>query len=263
MREARERRIARLARCWRIVRTVSAFGVFGVCGLLLGTTLTALRLFDRDGARSQARAQRAIHRGYRAFVWFLEAMGLFRVHVHDARRLSGPGARLVVANHPTLLDVVFLIAQMPQADCVVNTARARNPFLRSAVSAAGYVRNDEGPAVVEECARRLRAGRTVLLFPEGTRSPVHGLRPFRRGAAHIALESGCPMTPVRITSDPPALTKEQRWYDLPRSPVELSLRVQEPISPRPYLESGETRVIAARKLTGELRESIVKGLDLG
>src|SRR6185436_20227364 len=99
-----------------------------------------------------------------------------------------------------------------------------NPFLRGVVRRAGYLSNDHGDAIVAECVARLRDGRSVIVFPEGTRSPSTGLGAFQRGAAHIALTRGCPLLPVVITCRPPTLGKGARWHDVPDHRVEFVVR---------------------------------------
>ena len=55
---------------------------------------------------------------------------------------------------PVVALVVFLIARMPQADCIVKLGAWRNPFLRRIVSIAGYIANADGPAVIDACVQR-------------------------------------------------------------------------------------------------------------
>jgi 1-acyl-sn-glycerol-3-phosphate acyltransferase len=239
-----------------------AWAAFGILSVALG--LVVLPLARRlPGGRREAdlRAQRALQRTARLYLRILAALGVLRLRVDGGERLRAGGPHLVVANHPTLLDVVALVSLAPQLDCIVNAARAEHPFLRRLASAAGYIRNDGGPAVVAEGARRLRLGRSLLVFPEGTRSPRGGLGLFQRGAAHIALASGYALLPVVIRCDPPALAKGERWYEAPDRRFELWLRVGDPISPRPLLESGLAPPVAARRLTAELREVFAKSLE--
>jgi 1-acyl-sn-glycerol-3-phosphate acyltransferase len=210
-----------------------------------------VRRHERGAAR-ELFAQRVIHRSFGWYIRLGSALRLFSLTTHGAERLRG-GATLVVANHPTLLDVVFLISCMPQADCVVKREAWRNPFFRGIVTAAGYIPNDEGEAVISECVARLRAGRSVILFPEGSRSPQRGLGPFKRGAAYVALASGAPVTPVVIGCDPPALMKGQAWYALPNRELIFSLTVGGPLHVGDLLSEQHPRAIAARRITDELR----------
>jgi len=79
--------------------------------------------------------------------------GLVRLATPVVEALCGPGPGLVLANHPSPLDAVALFALQPRPDCIVNTARTRNPFLRGLTRAAGYFTNDRGSGGVAECVR--------------------------------------------------------------------------------------------------------------
>ncbi len=239
---------------WRVLRTGGAFLTFGLGALVVAAIVWSLRLLPRrTDARREVQAQRVVHGAFRLFAWWMATLGLLRVSWIGAERLQGSAPRLIVANHPTLIDVVLLLARLAQADCIVKTAARRNPFMRSIVTGAGYLANDHGDALVDACADRIGSGRSLVLFPEGTRSPRSGLRRFQRGAAHIALKSGCPIVPVVITCRPPTLLKGQPWHDVPDRAARFVLRVGEPIDPARYLEAETTLPVAARRLTADLQ----------
>ena len=121
-------------------------------------------------------------------------------------------------------------------------------------------RVEEG--ILAETGKSLEAGRSVIIFPEGTRSPPGGLGPFRRGAAHIALTSLCPITPIFITVDPPGLTKNRRWWHIPRQTMQMTLKVGRPLQPvSPERQAGIRRAIAASDLTDELRVLFCRELE--
>jgi 1-acyl-sn-glycerol-3-phosphate acyltransferase len=252
------------SRGWRIVRTGSAFALFFAGGALLALLLPALRRVAGDPPGFDLRAQRWIARGYHLFMAYMQVAGLTRVRIEGVERLAAPGPLVVVSNHPTLVDTPLLGRHMPQADCIANPEWADSALLRGAIAAAHYVRNDAGAEAIEEGVRRLREGRKLLVFCEGTRTPAGvALGPFRRGAAHMALRAGVEVLPVAIACHPRTLMKGQRWYDVPERAFELSVRVLPPIAPKDVLAGGETPSIAARKLTAAVRERILGALAPG
>ncbi len=253
---------ARAFRLWRVLGTGLSFAVFGASALSLALLAFPLcHLVPGEAWVKEARVQRLIHHAYRFFIGFMEALGLIHTEWIGADRLSGPGPYLIVANHPTLIDVVHVISRLPQADCVIADGYARNPFVGLAAWWAGYITNARGAAVVDACVERLRAGRTVVFFPEGTRSPREGMHPFRRGAAHVALRAGVPLQPIVISCDPRMLGKGQVWWDVPESPGRYTLRVVEPIDLHEASAAGGSDALAARKLTDGLRACIEERLN--
>lgn len=238
----------RVVYLWRAIRTGLGFAVFGVGALVVALgVFPLLRWVPGDHER---RAQRLVHLAFRAWIRFATGLGLFRVRWRGRERLPLRGPVVIAANHPTLIDVVLLIACLPQADCVVKGAAWRNPFLRWVVAGAGYIRNDGGPALLESCVARVRRGRCLVLFPEGTRSPLRSLAPLRRGAAHVALRAGAPLVPVTITCEPPTLMKGEPWYRVPDRTVDFTIEVGEPLWP----DAATPEALAARRVTGEIRK---------
>lgn len=253
-----------IARSWRRLRTGAAFVSFGVLGISMGIVgVPWIQLRTRDEEARRLRVQQGAIRAFRIFMRIMTGLGLVRFHREGvAERLAEPGL-LVVANHPTLIDAPAILSCMQSGACVTKESNVSNPTMGAVIRAAGYIPNVGGQATVDACVAGLSAGRSLLLFPEGTRSPERGLGEFQRGAAHIALESGRDLVPVLVTCDPPTLMRGQRWYDVPDRPFDLTLRVDEPIRVGPYLEAlrgGESRPRVARRLTAELREHFEKGL---
>jgi len=257
---------ARLDYVWRLFATAIVWLWFAVLCLAMNFVVLPVARFGRPATAAQLHAQAILHRAARRYVRFAQRLGVFDFDAQGAERLVEDGPHLVVANHPGLLDVVYLLALMPQADCIISASRADNFFLGGIARGAGYLRNDLGHDIVRECVQRLRAGRSVIVFPEGTRSPASGLGTFHRGAARIALEAGCDLLPVFLRYDPPALGKGRHWFDLPERRFHASVRVGRALRSAPVLEalhSGRvTRSVAARHLTSQLREIIAKELDL-
>jgi len=96
------------------------------------------------------------------------------------------------------------------------------------VRAAGYISNGDSAQALDACVDTLKRGRTLVLFPEGTRTTTGEPPKFRRGAAQVALRAGCQVLPVMIACTPPALTKSRAWWQVPERPWQLLIRFYPP-----------------------------------
>lgn len=239
----------KLNTAWRVAATGFVFALFGLGALFISLTMfPLLRLSTLDPEVARRRIQRGMQLTFRLYMTVMRVLGILTYRVEGSARLRERG-RLVVANHPTLLDVVLLVSLMPEVDCIVKRGLWRNPFLRWPVSWASYIPNSEGEELVEGCARTLRRGHSLLVFPEGTRT-VPG-RPMRmqRGAAHIALAADCEILPVTITCDPPTLFKGNPWYRVPERRFHLDVVVGSPVPAAQFRREGEAPARSARRLT--------------
>ena len=250
---------ARLNYLWRLVATGGCFAVFGLGGFALSIMVfPVLRVLPGD-ARSQ-RTRKVIHKSFAAFLWLMESVGIMRMEVVGADKLRNCRNVLVLANHPTLIDVVALVALLPMASCVVKQTLWDNAFLGGVVRAAGYISNSDADTLVDDCARDLSAGNPLLLFPEGTRSRPGETLHFQRGAAYIALRSGVPIMPILIDCSPSTLTKREKWYHIPCRRFHLRIEVLDLVSASRWIESDEVQTIAARKLTRALETYFTREL---
>jgi len=238
------------ARPWRLVATALSFLLFGVGGLALGIlAVPALWLVPGPRVARQRRMRRLVSAAFRAFIGVMRGLGGLDYDLAGFERLGQPG-QLVVANHPSLIDVVFLIAFIPGAGCVVKSALWRNPAMALVVRGAGYVRNHPTEAMIEGATAALEEGQTVIMFPEGTRTrPGQPMR-FHRGAASVAARAARVVTPVFIAVTPTTLTKHEPWYRIPPRRPRFSLRVGEDVDPAAARTAGPlpqaSRAINAR-----------------
>jgi 1-acyl-sn-glycerol-3-phosphate acyltransferase len=228
-----------------------AFAELGVGGFILATTVIPLStLFVRDERTRNRRAQNIIRSSFRLYILMQQMLGVFKLEVTGGEKLSVCRGKLIVANHPTLLDIVLLMALLPDVSCVAKSELWHNPFLRPVVRTAGYIRNDYEPEVlIEKCRDALRAGRNLIIFPEGTRSAPGKLLPFQRGFAHIATLAGVVIQPITITCEPIMLTKGRPSYRIPESRPCFRIEVGDEVDAKRFLDlSPESRARGARKL---------------
>lgn len=244
---------------WRVFATGFSFAFFGFGGLVLALIVfPVVGLLSRDPIVTKRRTQLLISRVWQLFVAMMESMGILTWELHGREQLLKPG-RLIVANHPSLLDVVFLISCIPKVDCIVKPAVLHNPFMRGA-RWAGYIAERSADELVTDCEASLRAGNSLLIFPEGTRTRPGQPISMRRGAAQIALAAGCEILPVTIRVAPTTLTKGEPWWHIPDRPFHVNIVVGEPIQPADFLTQATQPSLAARHLTQHLERYFTESL---
>jgi len=216
-------------------------------GAWIGAAVMAVVLFPV--ARLRHRREPAIERAaacqrwmQRAFVMLFDYMRLCRLIDFNARHVdkSLPGPRFVmVANHPTLVDHGALAAVFGRLVCVAKPLLFRAPFVGQVVRGCAYLEGGEtkglaGGLIVNQALDRIAQSMPMLVFPEGTRSPAGGLRPFRRGPFEIACRANVPIVPVLIRCVPLALGKGTPWYDIPSQSAVLTVTRLPPMDPAAF-----------------------------
>lgn len=233
---------------WRLVATAFGFAVFGVGGVIIPIiAVPILYILPGDSLVREKRGQKCIHLGFKSFI---ELMRLLRVLSYDVKGIEAlRNSQLVLANHPTLLDVVFLIGLIPNANCVVKGALLKNPCMRFAIKSAGYTINSGcADDVIEQAKEAFDKGQVMIVFPEGTRSiPGESLK-LKRGAANIALRADVDITPVTITCEPISLTKHAKWYNIPERPMHFTITTKSLIRADRFKQEASNS-LGARALT--------------
>ncbi len=242
---------------WRLFGTGLSFFLFGVGGIVVwGLLFPVLAPLLGRGGQKKRRARCLMHLIFKSYMGFMQVIGILNYEVRGAEKLAAPG-RVVVANHPCLLDIVFLISQIPNATCIVKPALIKNPFMRIPIRAMSYIYAEDPEDLIERCDAELREGGTLIIFPEGTRTTPGKPLKFQRGAAAIALQANANILPVKLGCSPTTLTKQEQWYQIPEKRFTLSLQVGDDIRPIPNTDNN-CRTIAARQLTRQLEAYFIK-----
>ena len=222
---------AKVSCCWRIIGTGIAFSVFMVTAAALHLTVFPLvRALPGPREHKKIRVRRVIQLSFRFFIKLCVMLGLIRKpNVTGLHNIPKTNPCILIANHPTLLDVVLLCSVFRGCTCVVKNPLWKNKFLGGGARAAEYIPNRSGIQFVRACEAELRQGRSLIIFPEGSRSPENELRPFSRGAAYLALRTRVPIVPVVMTCSPQTLMKHQGWYDVPERRPSMGAKICPPI----------------------------------
>lgn len=238
---------------YRLLGTAFMWGLFGIGGLLVGfLVLPFVRLLVRERVRQQAIARGIIAGCFGVFIRVTCALRLISCHVTGRHHHDPASGYLILANHPSLIDVVILIWLFPQVECVIKDAITRNPVLKMSVGVANYITNSEPAELLDTCSRRLRSGSSLVLFPEGTRTAPGETLKFKPGAAEVALRADARILPIVIDCRPRYLAKGDPWYRLPARPPHYDIRILAPRTPGEFVAAGSGNRAARQMLNREL-----------
>ena len=245
----------RLERFWRQFGTGIAFTLFGIGGLFLTVfVFPAINILFRDHERRAWAAQRTVHATWKLFIDVIVWLRVIEFEADGAELLRSDTGTLVIANHPSLLDVVLVMSLMRRTQCVVKSDVYNNPFMRGVVKAANYIPNLGDPErTLADCVAALKAGNNIVIFPEGSRTVPGRAMHLERGFANIAIRSGAPLRLVTVSCTPPMLRKGEKWYASPLRRPRYRVRVCDQMDIR-SLYGSDVPSRDARRLTAHVTQ---------
>jgi 1-acyl-sn-glycerol-3-phosphate acyltransferase len=242
---------------YRVLMKWLSFFIFGLDTILLAFVFFPLMtLFIHPKERFLKLARRLVSFAFRCFVHIMRFIGIVSLDTGDRdayRRLS---SKIVVANHPSLLDVVMLISLIPNADCIVRGSLKRN--IVAVVIRRLYILNSlDFEKLVAACEESLNQGNCIIIFPEGTRTPRSGETRLKKGAARLSLLLGRGIVPVHIGgTDKWGLGKNDPWTAFNhRDKYRYRIRIQDEILPEAF--SRFPPPAAVRRLNEQIREALL------
>ncbi|MDR2073640.1 MAG: 1-acyl-sn-glycerol-3-phosphate acyltransferase [Spirochaetaceae bacterium] len=249
------RSIRILGYAWRVFAKWLSFFIFGLGTLILVTVVfPPLRLIFHPRGRFQKKARALVSLCFRFFVWIMTTLGIVRLEAEDRLRYRNLSGKIVVANHPSLLDVVMLLALIPNGDCIVRGSLGKT-IVRGVTRQLYIPNNANMETLLEDCKRSLEEGNCIIIFPEGTRTPRHEKGLYKKGAARVSLYSGCPVVPVRIGgNDKYGLGKGDPWTGVnPDDRYIYQVCMQNELFPGAYSNTPG----GIRNFTAAIRQSIL------
>ncbi len=232
-----------------MIRTIFVWSSIVIATLLLGIIALTAYPFDRKG--------RVGHRCAR--LWgrvALMANGV-RVRVEGLEKIKGKGPFIFMANHQGSYDIFALLGYLPfHFKWLAKKELFSIPFFGWAMNAAGYISLDrqgtrETAEAMNQAAQRIREGMSVVIFPEGSRSPDGSIQPFKKGGFTLALKAKVPIIPISIAGSREIMPKER----LRASAGEIRIRVGDPI------ETGSFSIRERSLLMEKVSETILRNFE--
>jgi 1-acyl-sn-glycerol-3-phosphate acyltransferase len=230
---------------WRTVFfLVPAVSVYTI---VLGTASLLSTLFNRGGD--------AGHRCARTWAWLIVKTTGVRVRVAGLEHVDPSRSYVVAANHQSIYDIPILFTVLPlQLRIVAKDSLGRIPFLGWHLQRTGHLlidRKHPGAGILKRMAALVRAARSLIVFPEGTRSADGRVGRFKGGIFLLAIDSSLPVLPISVARSRFVMAKGRLLV----CPEEVVVTVHAPMA-----TTGISRE-QAREFAEQVREVVRRGVD--
>jgi 1-acyl-sn-glycerol-3-phosphate acyltransferase len=211
-----------------MIRTIFVWFCIAISLLVLGSLVILTSPFDRKG--------KVIHRYGRLWGKVALLANRVKVRVEGIEHLKGEGPYIIMSNHQGSYDIFALLSHLPfQFKWLAKKELFSVPFFGWVMAAAGYISIDrEGTRktveAMNEAARKIREGMSLLIFPEGSRSPDGSIQPFKKGGFTLAIKSKVPIIPISISGSREVMPKEK----FTSASGEIRIRIDHPIEIQNY-----------------------------
>lgn len=195
-----------------LLRTVCAFGLFLIFCLIVQVLIVVLLIISS----SMRWKRRAMRRIIRIFVYGVQHSipNVKNVVFRNGETFEKPA--IIIANHQSILDLSTIIGLTPNLVVIGKPRVWYSPFFGWAVRLAGYMHSEFGVERIERTvAQRIAEGCSILIFPEGTRSPDCRVQRFHKGAFHLAEKFKLDILPIVIYGNGMILSKRQPFLVKP------------------------------------------------
>jgi 1-acyl-sn-glycerol-3-phosphate acyltransferase len=180
-----------------------------------------------------------------------------RVDVIGKENVLMEKPQIFMANHQSDFDILIVLAYIPgQFRWIAKKELFKIPVFGKAMRNAGYIEIDrqnheKALKSLDEAAQKIREGKSVVTFPEGTRSRDGKIRPFKQGMFHLAIQAGVPIVPISIIGAHEIMPKRT----LKLKPGRITMVIDRPVDVSGY--TLETR----SELIEKIRHIIVRNYE--
>ncbi len=246
----------------RVLVKLFCFAFFGISSLILAILLFPIMhvLSGFSETKFKKMVRKFNYQYFKLFVKISIILGAVRLTVENEEALKSIRSKVVIANHPSLFDVVILFSLVPNADCIVKGELIQNKFISLIIKNLYIPNNIPFDEQLEQAKKSMEEGNNLIIFPEGTRSKPGEPWEFKKGAARFALYAHNDVIPIFFGGNEKiGLRKHDKLLQYhPTECYQYNLKVLAPIYVSEYEDEHMTK--SATKLTHKMKEILEKEL---
>ena len=229
--------------------------IFAIGGMIIGMIVIPLvGVFHKDVKKRQVCSD-IVRNTWIFFVKLLEKFGTVKLDVEgDFTNIS---QKVVVASHPCLLDIVFLISLIPNCICLAKKAILKNPCMHHIVKNIYIINDVELEEFLSETDKAIKAGFNIVIFPTGTRFLPNEEIKIHKGAAQIAINSNVDIVPITLELDFPFLQKNHFPLSAGNKMITCKIKRKDDIKVSDYKKENIDNIKLRKLISEKIKESII------
>lgn len=228
------------------------WALFGIGAPILTLALLLLYGTPIERSRKTTLTRKAISLSCLFYLNSMRTLRLMTYSMTPEPTINVKG-KLIIANHPSLLDAFFILSMCPNLCCIAKEALWKNPYTALIVRMADYIHNGDDD-FIDQAQSRLDKGENILIFPEGTRNYYDDQLDFKRGAANIAILTDSDIVPILIQCHPRAMQKGEKFYSIPFRAPHFAFTTLPTLETRKHVDSSAPKTLQYRQLTQFLKD---------
>lgn len=247
-----------LLKLWRSFVVIFLFGFFGAGAIIINyLAFPMISVFIKKEKRKQKYCN-VVHKTWNFFCKLMQKAGSIKIVLQNPEEFSKIRGKIIVANHPSFIDIVLIIGLLPETVCIAKKELKNNIVMGNIVKSLYLINDEDNDELLKEASEILKHGYNIVIFPTGTRTTENEEPKLHKGAALMALHAGVNIVPLHIECDYKFLAKHQKIYDAGAKPVTYTITVNEEINVNDYAAQDFTKIQMRNRINRAIKERIQK-----
>lgn len=245
-----------MIKIFRSILVLFSFAIFGLGALFLNYLVFPLVKNVIKGENLLYFYSDTIHQTWKWFVKTLIALKIIKIDVKNIEKIKSIQQKIIVATHPSFIDILILIAIIPRTTCIVKYSLSKNPILFNLVNSIFIMEDESLDKLKNHSKKMIEKGFNVVIFPMGIRHRRNEFPKIKKGAATIAINAECNIVTLKYYTDYDFLFINQPIYKAGEKPVTYELSYVGEIDVKSMIQSFDNEIVVKKNITKMIESSL-------
>lgn len=240
----------------RSVLVLLSFVIFGIGAIFLNFIIFPMANFFLKDKQLLYFYSDIIHNTWKWFVRILIFFKIIKLNITDLDNIKQIKQKIIVATHPSFIDILILIALIPRTTCIVKYSLSKNPILFNLVNSIFIMEDESLEKLKEHTKKMIDNGFNVVIFPMGIRHRRNEFPKIKKGAATIAMNANSNIVVLKYYTDFDFLFISQPVYEAGEKAVTYDLSYVGEIDVKSMLQNSENEIVIKKNITKMIASSL-------